>query len=163
MTEKLTPDAHFCPCPVADGDELFPNGIFEFNITRILEQIKKAPADFQTVDMDVSELDQGFSSLNESHMQSVDINRPVVLAEIAPGQYNLIDGHHRVAKASRQGTKTICAYKLTVRQHINFLTCKDAYLKYIEYWNGKLNRNGTTRRPDTASHRTSDPRRITVR
>jgi len=37
----LKTDKKFIPCPVADGDELFLNGIFEFNITKMLEYIEK--------------------------------------------------------------------------------------------------------------------------
>jgi ParB-like chromosome segregation protein Spo0J len=40
-------------------------------------------------------------------MDSVEILRPVVLAEISPGQYNLIDGRHRMEKARRMGINRI--------------------------------------------------------
>jgi ParB-like chromosome segregation protein Spo0J len=65
-----------------------------------------------------------------------------MLAEIAPDRfemgmgvnpniyyergYNLIDGHHRVAKA----------YIVRMEQHINFLA--EGYEQYVEYWNDKL-------------------------
>jgi hypothetical protein len=65
------------------------------------------------------------------------ISQPVVLAEVSPGHYNLIDGQHRVEKARRAGVGRIKAYKLTVLQHIAFLTSKKAYLCYVEYWNSK--------------------------
>jgi len=38
--ETLKIDDNFIPCPTQNGDELFPNGIFVFNITRMLEYIK---------------------------------------------------------------------------------------------------------------------------
>jgi len=79
-----------------------------------------------------------YSSLNESYIDSVDISKPVILSEISPGNYNLIDGHHRLEKARRTDRPTIMAYKLTVYQHINFLTSETAYLSYIEYWNDKV-------------------------
>jgi len=41
-------------------------------------------------------------------------------------------------KARRTDRPTIMAYKLTVYQHINFLTSEAAYLSYIEYWNDKV-------------------------
>ncbi len=37
--------------------------------------------------------DNDFSPINESHVDSVEISKPVILAEIFPGQYNLIDGN----------------------------------------------------------------------
>lgn len=41
MAKMLRVENDFTPCPVATGDELFPNGIFVFNITQILEYIQK--------------------------------------------------------------------------------------------------------------------------
>jgi hypothetical protein len=140
MIQPLRPDPCFCPCPVDDGDELFPNGIFVFNVTRMLKHIENTLADVELVEIPVCEHEQGLSSLNQSHVASSDLSRPVVLAEISPGQYNLIDGHHRVEKALRQGSNTLPAYKLTVMQHIRFLTSKEAYLSYVDYWNGKVMR-----------------------
>ena len=45
MSRMLKADKNFVPCRVDDGDELFQNGIFEFNVTRILEHIAKCPED----------------------------------------------------------------------------------------------------------------------
>jgi len=140
MIQPLREDPCFSPCPVDDGDELFPNGIFVFNVSRILEYLENPPADVELVEIPVCHLDQGFSSLDESNVDSADLGHPVVLAEISPGQYNLIDGHHRVEKALRQGAKSLPAYRLTVLQHIRFLTSKDAYRSYISYWNGRVMR-----------------------
>ncbi len=71
-------------------------------------------------------------------MYSVEISRPVILAEISPGQYNLIDGNHRMERARREGIKSMLAYRLNVEQHMKFLTSKKAYVAYIAYWNSKL-------------------------
>ena len=38
-------DDDFTPCPADDGDELFPNGYFVFNVTRIIEYIRDNPDD----------------------------------------------------------------------------------------------------------------------
>jgi len=40
---RLSVDESFVPFPVADGDELFPNGIFVFNVTRILAHLTRHP------------------------------------------------------------------------------------------------------------------------
>ncbi len=138
MTQMLKAESSFTPCPIHDGDELFPNGIFEFNISRMLEYLEKSPHDVALVEVAVSDFFTEFSSVDESHVESVDISRPVVLAEISPGHYNLIDGHHRMKKARRVGATRMWAYKLTMPQHIAFLTSKKAYLSYVEYWNSKL-------------------------
>lgn len=138
MAKMLKVDNDFTPCPVDSGDELFPNGIFEFNVTKMLEYIRKNPDDITLEEVAVSDSFKGFSSINESHMGSVEISRPVILVEISPGQYNLIDGNHRMEKARRMGIKSMLAYRLNVEQHMRFLTNKKAYVAYIEYWNSKL-------------------------
>ncbi len=79
-----------------------------------------------------------FLSINESHVESVDIFKPVILAEIAPSQFNLIDGQHRVEKAHSMGIETLKAYRLNVYQHIRFLTSRKSYEIYVEYWNSKI-------------------------
>jgi len=120
------------------GDELYPNGIFEFNITEILKFIQKNPDIITLEEVTVRDFFHSFSSINESHMESVDISQPVLLAEISPGRYNVIDGNHRMEKARRMGVNSMPAYKLSVKQHIKFLTSKKAYLTFVEYWNGKV-------------------------
>lgn len=80
----------------------------------------------------------GFSKINESHLGTVDISKPVILAEIAPDRYNIIDGNHSMEKAKMSGEKYLPAYKLTVGHHINFLIDIEAYLEYVKYWNRKL-------------------------
>lgn len=134
----MTVDAEFAPCAVDEDDELFANGIFVFNITKMLDYIALQPDAVEMVDVSVDDFYEGFSSLNEAHVQSVDVNRPVLLGEISPGHYNLIDGNHRVAKAARQGLKTLRAYRLNAPHHVPFLVSRDAYVKYVEYWNEKL-------------------------
>ncbi len=131
-------DKDFTPCQAKSGDELYPNGIFEFNITKILEYIQNDTDSITLEEVAVGDFCKDFSSINEPHVDSVDISMPVLLAEISPGRYNLIDGNHRMEKARRMGVNRIPAYKLNVRQHINFLTSKRAYVTYVEYWNDKV-------------------------
>ncbi len=134
----LKVDANFTPCPVDDGDEIYPNGIFEFNITKMIEYIQKDTVNIPLEEVAVNDVYNGFSSVNESHMKHVEISTPIILAEISPGRYNVIDGNHRLEKAHRSGTRTIQAYRLNVNQHIKFLISKNAYTTYIEYWHSKL-------------------------
>ena len=131
-------DGDFTPCPVCAGDELFPNGIFEFNITKIIEYIQRNPESVPLEQIAVKDFPAAFSSINEPHVDSVEVSKPVILAEISPERYNLIDGHHRMEKARRMGIESIRAYKLDAHQHIRFLTSEKAYVAYVEYWNSKL-------------------------
>jgi len=134
----LIPDKNFIPAEIAEGDEFFPNGIFEFNITRPIEHIKNNSETFIPENISVLEFNNSFSNIDEDYIDSVVFDEPVILAEIAPGRYNLIDGNHRMEKAKRLGLQNIMAYKLSPAQHIRFLTSRNSYDSYIIYWNDKL-------------------------
>lgn len=138
MRRTLKVDPDFQPCPAQDGDELFPNGIFVFNISRMLEYLQSSSSGIEPKEIDVEDLPPTFLEVDESTVATADLTRPLVLAEIAPGQYNLIDGHHRAEKARRGGVKTLKTYRLSAEQHIAFLTSDRAYRAYVEYWNDKL-------------------------
>lgn len=109
-----------------------------FNITKMVEYIQNNLDAIAIEEVAVSDYFKGFSSINEFHVDSVDTSKPVIFAEISPGQYNLIDGHHRMEKARRKGISSVPAYKLNVEQHIQFLTSRKGYVAYVEYWNNKL-------------------------
>jgi hypothetical protein len=138
MQHYLSLDKNFKPCPSAEGDELFPNGIFVFNISSMHDYIQDYPDLFYPEDIAVKDINTVSSIINEEHLDSVDVTKPVILAEIAPGRYNLIDGHHRVRKAARDNIDTIKVYRLKASQHIHFLTSRKGYEKYVEYWNDKI-------------------------
>jgi hypothetical protein len=136
LSRKLKIDSRFTPCSVEDGDELFPNGIFVFNITKMTEYIMHSRILFEEIQ--IRDFSRGASKFKEEHLAAVDITRPIIVAEISPGRYNVIDGNHRVEKARRLGMETIKAYKLGPEQHLQFLTTSQGYSAYVEYWNGKL-------------------------
>ena len=138
MKNKLKIDKKFTPYPVEEEDELYRNGFFVFNITRIIEYIQKSSNDIPLEEVAVDDFYEGFSKINEEHVGTVDVSEPVILAEIAPGRYNLIDGNHRMERARRQGIKKVPAYRLNVAHHIRFLTSRKAYEAYVGYWNNKL-------------------------
>ncbi len=138
MTVKLKIDNDFTPCSVADGDEIFPNGIFRFNITKMREYIFENPDQVIYKILAIKDYSKEFSSLNNPHVDSVDISEPVIIAEISPGRYNLIDGHHRMEKARRIGIDNLPSCSFPVDQHLRFLTESKSYLAFVEYWNDKL-------------------------
>lgn len=135
---RLDLDPHFRPCEPLEGEELYPNGIFEFNVTRLLAYIGTAGR-FRAEPVSLDDIPYAGKSemLNELAVVAADLTRPVVLAEIAPGRYNLIDGHHRAAKARREGVPSIPAYRIHCPEHVAFLTSTRAYEAYVEYWNSK--------------------------
>ena len=136
-TRKLKINRRFTPCPIDDEDELYPNGIFVFNITKMAEYILKN-LDITCEEVLVKDFISSFAKCNESHLPAVDVTKPVILAEIAPGRFNVIDGNHRMEQAKRSGVEKIPAYKVGPEVHLRFLTTEEGYFSYIEYWNGKL-------------------------
>ncbi len=134
---KIKIDKNFTPCNIDYNDEIFPNGIFEFNITKMLDFIDTHPDEFIPEKVIVEDFPREYSSINKNHMSLVKILKPVILAEISPGNYNLIDGNHRMEKARNEGLEHIMAYRLNVKQHIQFLISKRAYSAFVEYWNSK--------------------------
>ena len=143
MSKKKNPllleiDENYEPAVTEGGDECYPNGFFVFNITKMLKFISNNPGTIELKKIKVKEHRSSFSVLNENHLEKVDIDKPIILAEISPGRYNVIDGNHRIEKAYRSGVETIPAYILIVRQHLPFLTTVEAYHAYVKYWNSKF-------------------------
>jgi len=139
IPRKLKVDKNFQPFPKSEGDEFYPNGIFEFNITKLLKFTKANPDIFQPEKVSATTFRTFVSdNLNEQTIQAANINKPIILAEIAPSKFNVIDGHHRLERAYRDGIDMILAYKVRAEQHIAFLTSITAYTDYIQYWNTKI-------------------------
>jgi hypothetical protein len=137
--KKLRVKRNFKPASVNDGDELFRNGIFIFNITKILEHIRSNPNEFTVEPISIG----GFrifepSNLEEASIASADLSKSIILAEISPGKMNVIDGNHRLEKAFREKVDQLPSYSLRAEQHIAFLTSVEAYKEYVSYWNGKI-------------------------
>jgi len=130
----------FKPCPVEDEDELFPNGIFEFNVTKMKLFMDENPHLFPLTQARVAEYSVLNTNLDDAYIASeaVDVDRPVILAEIAPDRYNLIDGHHRIEKARKRGMEFVPAFRVAAEQHMAFLTTCAGYTAYIDYWNQKV-------------------------
>ena len=131
-------DKDFIPALVDDRDELYPNGIFVFNITKMTEHLRKHKDEMAPENIDVKAHRNSFIELTESHIDKTDITVPIILAEIRPGRYNVIDGNHRLEKAYRMNIDYITGYKLNPEQHMPFLTSLRAYHEYVEYWNSKI-------------------------
>ncbi len=139
ILRKLKLKKTFQPIHCDKGDELYPNGIFEFNITKILAWIVANKDKFHPKEVEVKSVRSGFSTnLDDNTIKNADILMPIILAEISPGLFNVIDGHHRLEKSYRDGIIKIPAYKLLAEQHIMFLTSVRAYKEYVQYWNNKV-------------------------
>ena len=139
MIKKLVPDANFRPCNKTPDDELYSNGIFLFNITRMLEYLQGNQSDIPISDARVADFPLFTpSSLNQVYINRANLEKPIVVAEIAPQRYNVIDGNHRMEKARKDGISHLHCYRVPPDVHTRFLTDLNAYHSYIEYWNGKV-------------------------
>jgi len=136
---RLDLDKNFQPCPTEDGDEFYPNGIFTFNITRMLAYIASHSGRFAVELVKIADIPAYGSAegLDADTIRAANCARPIVLAEISPGRYNVIDGNHRVAKAMQEGLGALPAFRVNCPDHLAFLTSTSAYEKYVEYWNLK--------------------------
>ena len=134
----ITLKKNYIPVVAIENDEIFPNGIFVWNISRIIDFIEHNKDNIITEEIAVSDYYNSYFRVNEEHLPSVNIAVPIILAEINPGKYNVIDGHHRLAKACIEGISQIKAYKLKVDQHIPFFISVTGYKAFIEYWNSKI-------------------------
>lgn len=82
----MRPDPDYEPLEERSGDELFPNGIFVFNITRIEEDIQSRRLLVDEVDIDVIAWKKSHTrgGINEAHMSAVNLGKPIIIAEISP-------------------------------------------------------------------------------
>jgi hypothetical protein len=89
------------------------NGMFEFNITRMLAFIEAHRAQFAQEPVPLSDLpDYGDANLNEETIRAADLSRPILQAEISPGRFNVIDGYHRIARARREHASSLPGYRI---------------------------------------------------
>ena len=104
----------------------------------MIEYIESRPEQFIPRSVSLADYPGEFSVIDEERLASVQVSKPVILAEIAPGRFNMIDGNHRAEKARRDGIQNITAYKLHPEDHAQFLTDKEGYVAYVGYWNEKV-------------------------
>lgn len=106
MLQKLRMNKQFQPCPVDSEDELFPNGIFIFNISSMTEFMNANQPLFPKELILIKELDNwNKGTFHEETVNSADLSRPIILAEISPKRFSLIRGHYRIEKANRLGVR----------------------------------------------------------
>lgn len=139
-SRKIFLDVNYKPLPNNAGDEIYPNGIFNFSITRILENIASGNLKVEEEQINVSKWFETHMHglINEEFLPKVDIIRPVIQAEIRPDMFEIIDGNHRMERAFREGLKFINSYKIMGEQLLPYFAGIRGYKAFVEYWNSKL-------------------------
>ncbi|MHC0036433.1 hypothetical protein [Pseudoneobacillus sp. C159] len=140
LKRALKLNEEYVPLPTYEGDEIFPNGIFHFNISRITEHIHDGSLKVKEETIDVSSWFESHYRpfVNEEHLPKVDVSKPVIQAEVRPGEFKIIDGNHRMEKAYREGVSRIDSYKLAGEQLLPYFRKRQGYTAFIDYWNSKL-------------------------
>ncbi len=134
---------NFIPCELQEDEECYPNGIFRFNISRIVEDIEsgRLQAEMDKIDVPHWFKNHCMGDVNEDHMPNVVLSKPVIQAEIKAGFYEIIDGRHRMEKALRENLQYIDSYKLKGEQLLDYFIDEKGYSAFIGYWNDWL-KNG---------------------
>ena len=137
---KLRINPNFIPCELKHDEECYQNGIFRFNISRIIEDIESGKLQVEKELIDVSQWFKKhcMGDVNEDHMPNVMLSKPVIQAEIKSGFFEIIDGHHRMKKALRENVQYIDSYKLKGPQLLDYFIDEKGYRAFIGYWNDWL-------------------------
>lgn len=127
--------------PMCDDSEIYQNGIFQFSVSMILEDIDNGTfvPKMERINIDKWRKTHTTSSgLDEEHLQTVDTKKPIIQAEIRIGKFEIIDGNHRFEKAFRDGKKTINSYKIYAEHLVLYFYDQKGYECFVKYWNSKL-------------------------
>ena len=123
-------------------DELYVNGYFIFNISKLISLI---PAGINagyvmeksvSVDRCLEYVDA--TVMEERHIKAADLEKPIIFIEVAPDTYNLADGRHRICKAFKKKAKMLPAYFVRAEFAEHFLQDMDQYKAHCNYWNTKV-------------------------
>ena len=134
-----------------DREEWFPNGIFNYNVSRLIrdlaadETVKETNTPWLNTavrtSVPVGETIahcHGLGQMEEEHIQAADLERPLIFIELAPDSFNLIDGHHRLEKARREGITALPAWMVDAHAAVRYLGSEAEYSTYVGYWNSKV-------------------------
>ena len=135
---EITRDAAFAPCAVDEDDEIFRNGRFHFNITKLMAFLIEPASGHAAALVEIKGFFSGALGLDPETIENADLDRPIILAEIAPEMFSVIDGNHRIAQAQKQGVERLPAYSVKPEVHTRFLITQRGYEAYVNYWNEKL-------------------------
>lgn len=140
---------------IDDRKEWFPNGIFNYNVSRLMKDLaaddtekdSKTPWLNAAVQVKISVADaikhcHDLGPLEEEHVQAADLERPLIFVELAPDSFNLIDGHHRLAKARLEGITELPAWMVGAHEAVSYLGSEREYNRFVEYWNSKIENLG---------------------
>ena len=98
--------------------EIYKNGIFNFFISKILEDIENGVFEPKMERINIEKWKKTHctnNSLNEEHLKMVNTKKPIIQAEISIGRFEIIDGNHRFEKAFRDEKKQLTHIKFMMK------------------------------------------------
>ena len=100
-TRKIKFTKNYKPAVSNPDDEIYPNGIFKFNISKILMDIKTGKIEVKSGSLNPKEWYKSHIQgvINKEHIPNVNTAKPILLGEIRPDYWTVIDGNHRLYKA----------------------------------------------------------------
>lgn len=110
-------------------DELFRFLFAEWNITKLLEQIKKSELPATVINVTQLTVQNNMIVIDGAYAMQTDLCRPLVMVELQKNKYFLADGHHRLYKAEKTGAQSLQVYYVPFDIHINCVTEKKAILQ----------------------------------
>ncbi len=125
----------FSPIPLQAGQEYLAIGPYEWHITALKQYLRQVFALRYLRFVRVERYMHPYLQVDEQHMEQVNVLSPVILAELYPGEYVVIDGQHRLSKASRMERERILAYKVPAAIHAHFMTTLEAHEAFVHYHN----------------------------
>jgi len=131
MIKKRT----FEPIPLKAGQEYLAIGPYEWHITALKKYLRHLLSLRYLRRVRVERYMHPYLQIDEKHVSRVDHRMPVILAEFYPGEYVVIDGQHRLSKASRLKHERIWAFKVPASVHARFMTSVESHEAFVHYHN----------------------------
>ena len=138
MLNKLKYESNFIPTIIKNNDQYFSNNTLIINVTKLISEIRAHPGFYNRQKLRVETYWRPCAKINEKHVPYVDLSVPIIIAEVRPFEYVVIDGHHRLEKAHRNGVYQLDGYVLPPEQYIRFIATKESYKNLIAHWNSKF-------------------------
>ena len=127
----LKADKNFTPLPVDDGDEMFHNGIFIFNITKMIEYIKSNPELFKPEKIIIEDYPEQFSSITELIKISIGIAAAFTCG--FPFSYILSNKIFNISNSNSENRKIVAIMFFGIA--INFIFAAAVFYMTLFYTN----------------------------
>jgi uncharacterized protein (DUF1015 family) len=126
--------------PVEEGEETFNFLMYTWNISKIIKYIKETQKEPNELPIEsFKDYPLGFISIDESHVDEVDLSIPIIIIEFSPNnELIIVDGNHRLRKAQKSGKQSISAYILSFEEQLRFIVGSVQHEMLVNRANGLI-------------------------